>query len=516
MAPLTNDPNHASRLAGKRIVITAYDLEQSEHRGIAVYSKALIRSLREKGAEVWLLTEFDFPMRSAGLHRLPAEMQELLHSAKVLDSLAEGDSGTATSWLEKKINLAGKFRKYWRWLEDIWEFARRPRYYPARKIKKIRLNKLFDNPYLRHDRLGYLQYVEGILCARKIFFSTQVAALLKSQKPVRIDLKGFDALLTCCPLNIKPLNTPTFVQTVHDLIPIEYAQTSDNLLGFSHRLQACLPAKRIFVSESTAVKFHERIKRQTIGHASHKTGQRQQSNEKILVQPPSLIFPSWLAEDPNRVSDLRPVSHLLRKKGKRKEKDKEKEREKLEPFKFLLFNSSVEARKNLLFLVKAYSESNLGSKGIRLCVTGKLKKDNYSKAVREIVMNEPGILLAGYIDESTKLDLYLNAMALLSPSLVEGFGIPVLDASCLGMPAIASNCDSHQEIQTQFDFKQYVLLINTLESRDWAAAMQSVYGISTGLCDQPSEERKRRISRYQNKYKLINRQFQNGLEELIE
>ena len=509
MAPFTNDPNNASRLKGKRIVVTAYDLEQSEHRGIAVYSKALIRSLRETGAEVWLLTEFDFPMRSAGLHRLPATMQELLHSAKVLDSLSKGNSGPTSNWLEKKFNLARKLLKCWSWLQDLWEFTRRPRYYQACKIQKITLNKLFDNPYLRHERLGYLQHVEGILCARKIFFATQIAALLKRQRPVIIDLEGFDGLVTCCPLNIKPINTANFVQTVHDLIPIEYSQTSDNLLGFSHRLQACLPAKRIFVSESTAIKFHERIKRKATGYASHKIGQRQQSNAKILIQPPSLIIPSWITDDPKRISDLRPVSHLLRTKEKGNGK------ETLEPFKYLLFNSSVEARKNLLFLVKAYSESNLGSKGIRLCVTGKLKKDNYSKAVREIVIHEPGVLLTGYIDESTKLDLYLNAMALLSPSLVEGFGIPVLDAACLGIPVIASDCDSHQEIQTQFDFKQYVLLVNTLESRDWATAMQSISEISTDLCYQPSKERQRRISRYQDKYKVINTQFQSGLTELI-
>ena len=65
-------------------------------------------------------------------------------------------------------------------------------------------------------------------------------------------------------------------------------------------------------------------------------------------------------------------------------------------------------------------------------MTGKLKSDSYSKAVKEVVANEPAILLTGYVDEATKLDLYLNALALLSPSLVEGFGIPVLDAACLG------------------------------------------------------------------------------------
>ena len=43
-------------LKGKRIIVTALDLEQEEHRGIANYSKNLLRSLKSLGAEVWLLT----------------------------------------------------------------------------------------------------------------------------------------------------------------------------------------------------------------------------------------------------------------------------------------------------------------------------------------------------------------------------------------------------------------------------------------------------------------------------
>ena len=71
--------------------------------------------------------------------------------------------------------------------------------------------------------------------------------------------------------------------------------------------------------------------------------------------------------------------------------------------------------------------------------------------------HEPGIILTGYVDESSKLDLYLNALGLLSPSLVEGFGIPVLDGACLGMPTIASDCESHLEIQGLHDFGEHVL-----------------------------------------------------------
>ena len=45
-------------LSNLRIAITAVDLEQSEHRGIAHLSKSLISSLTKQGAEVYLLTGF--------------------------------------------------------------------------------------------------------------------------------------------------------------------------------------------------------------------------------------------------------------------------------------------------------------------------------------------------------------------------------------------------------------------------------------------------------------------------
>ena len=143
--------------------------------------------------------------------------------------------------------------------------------------------------------------------------------------------------------------------------------------------------------------------------------------------------------------------------------------------------------KILLFLAKAYAESDLNNKGIKLCVTGKLKGDDYSKALKKIVSHEPGIILTGYVDESSKLDLYLNALGLLSPSLVEGFGIPVLDGACLGMPTIASDCESHLEIQSLHDFSEHVLCLDTLDSREWAAALQAVAGRNRHLADHASQ-----------------------------
>ena len=100
------------------------------------------------------------------------------------------------------------------------------------------------------------------------------------------------------------------------------------------------------------------------------------------------------------------------------------------------------------------------------------------------------------MDESSKLDLYLNALGLLSPSLVEGFGIPVLDGACLGAPTIASDCESHLEIQSLHDFDKHVLCFDTLDSREWAAALQAVAGSKRQLGVEPAKTRRERIGRY--------------------
>ncbi|WP_320675991.1 glycosyltransferase [Prochlorococcus sp. MIT 1300] len=481
--------------------MTALDLEQSEHRGIATYSKALISLLRNAGAEVWLLTQFDPPKKSSGLNRLPKITQEVIHSSKVLSQLSTGSKDRRVLF-RGKIPFAQKLSKIPELMELIIEWIRRPRRYPKRKINKILINNLFDNPNLRNERLGYLKNVDGLLCARNIYKASLIATLLRNHTKVSIDLDGFDIFITTCPLSLKPFNVPVFIQTIHDVIPLEYDQHDDNGLQFGRRLQACLSSRRIYVSSSTAYKFRNQIDLPTFSNQRIKTQIPREAREEVLVQPPSLNFPKWLTSDSKVIADLKPVSYLLRDQGQ------------LTPFKYLLFNSSVEARKNLLFLVKAYVESNVSKEGIRLCVTGKLKQDSYSKAVKEIVKNEKGILLTGYIDESTKLDLYLNAMALVSPSLVEGFGIPVLDAACLGMPAIVSSCDSHNEIQSILDFERYVHSIDTVNTREWATAIESVVGLSSNN-HSPEKEREKRICRYAEKVCFFEQKFQEDLKKLI-
>ena len=90
-------------LTGRKILVTAYDLEQTEHRGIAVYSKSLIKCLNEAGAEVWLLTEFFDKLTEKGLRKLPKITQAMIHNARILNSLALGRRERSTSILERKF-----------------------------------------------------------------------------------------------------------------------------------------------------------------------------------------------------------------------------------------------------------------------------------------------------------------------------------------------------------------------------------------------------------------------------
>jgi glycosyltransferase involved in cell wall biosynthesis len=208
---------------------------------------------------------------------------------------------------------------------------------------------------------------------------------------------------------------------------------------------------------------------------------------------------------------------------------------KLKPLRYIIFNSSIEPRKNVLFVLKAFVESGLETEGIQLCITGKLKTDSYSDAVKTLVKAHSSVILTGYVDEAFKRQLFLNAMAIVSPSLVEGFGIPVLDAACLGVPVVASLSESHWEIQQLHDFAEHVMLCSTRETSDWASALRLIHNRIQGqrqdtMADRKGQQatltrrsselwlrelRQQRIERYRRFQQRLEADFQNSVCELL-
>jgi glycosyltransferase involved in cell wall biosynthesis len=101
-------------------------------------------------------------------------------------------------------------------------------------------------------------------------------------------------------------------------------------------------------------------------------------------------------------------------------------------------------RKNLKFLVDVFE--SLPSE-ITLTVVGRMKGAPYDiiADVKKRGLNDR-IKILGYISDAELHDLYSSSTALLFPSLLEGFGYPILEAANYKLPVICSNISSLPEV----------------------------------------------------------------------
>jgi len=107
---------------------------------------------------------------------------------------------------------------------------------------------------------------------------------------------------------------------------------------------------------------------------------------------------------------------------------------------FVLFAGTMEPRKNLLTLIRAFEEV-LRSSELRpqLVVAGKVGwKQN--EVIQNLESSEfsDRIRLAGYVSDADLCALYSSCRAFVYPSFYEGFGLPPLEAMACGAPVIAT------------------------------------------------------------------------------
>ncbi len=115
------------------------------------------------------------------------------------------------------------------------------------------------------------------------------------------------------------------------------------------------------------------------------------------------------------------------------------------PQNFILYLGTLEPRKNLKNLIKAFD--NLEESNKKLVIAGGkgwLYKDIFS-LVREKKL-ENDIIFTGYVDKEDIVPLYNAATLFVYPSLYEGFGLPPLEAMACGTPVITSNVSSLPEV----------------------------------------------------------------------
>ena len=116
------------------------------------------------------------------------------------------------------------------------------------------------------------------------------------------------------------------------------------------------------------------------------------------------------------------------------------------PQKYILYLGTIEPRKNIERIVKAFKKYKKEvSDDLKLVIVGKKgwKYDNIMKLIESM---ETDIIITGYIDEDDKIPIYKLAQIFVFPSLYEGFGMPILEAMAAGTPVITSNISSMPEV----------------------------------------------------------------------
>jgi glycosyltransferase involved in cell wall biosynthesis len=101
---------------------------------------------------------------------------------------------------------------------------------------------------------------------------------------------------------------------------------------------------------------------------------------------------------------------------------------------YLLSVGTVEPRKNLARLVKAYQASSLPGE-VDLVLVG---RPGWGEL-------PPGVVYLGNVDDTRLSALYRGARAVAAASLYEGFGLPVAEGILAGVPVVCSDIPSFRE-----------------------------------------------------------------------
>jgi glycosyltransferase involved in cell wall biosynthesis len=155
---------------------------------------------------------------------------------------------------------------------------------------------------------------------------------------------------------------------------------------------------------------------------------------------------------------------------------------------FILFVGTLEPRKNLPMLIRAYTRMRRGSGiDVPLILAGRKGwiSDEIFATIADLELEQHVRHLPGLSDEELA-HLYHAAGAMVTPSQYEGFGLPALEAQHCGCPVIVSNRGSLPEIVGENGLK-----LDPDDSEMWAESLALV------LTDSALRESMIRIGRAQ-------------------
>ena len=138
---------------------------------------------------------------------------------------------------------------------------------------------------------------------------------------------------------------------------------------------------------------------------------------------------------------------------------------------YLLAVGPTYPHKNFERLIDAYNNlpDVIKQKYPLVIAGGKKKYENHLKQYVKTVKLENYVHFLGYVPIELMPSLYREALALVFPSLYEGFGIPLLEAMACGCPVLCSNTSSMPEVCGEAAF-----YFDPLNTTDISSSMQAV------------------------------------------
>ena len=139
----------------------------------------------------------------------------------------------------------------------------------------------------------------------------------------------------------------------------------------------------------------------------------------------------------------------------------------IKPPKYILYVGTLQPRKNITILIKAFKLFKRENEDFKLIITGKKGWlfDQIFQQVRDLRL-EKEVIFTDYVSDDELTYLYRNAFCFVLPSLYEGFGIPILEAMSFACPVISSFTSSLPEIGGEaclyFDTKNETDLLDKL------------------------------------------------------
>lgn len=101
------------------------------------------------------------------------------------------------------------------------------------------------------------------------------------------------------------------------------------------------------------------------------------------------------------------------------------------------------AHKNIPRLLQAFRDSGVSRKAY-LVFTGE-EDETTAKCINRLGMHD-SVRFAGLLSDEALAAVYRGALALLFPSLYEGFGLPIIEAMACGTPVLTSNVTAMPEV----------------------------------------------------------------------